>query len=90
MFEESYNFYLLKDKYNYVLAVKKHESSSISKIGYNLSSVMINRVSDSAGNNVIRNASNNKQIVVKNSNILSTNNNIILNLQINLCLNRIR
>lgn len=77
-FYQGYNFYLLKDKDNYVLAVKKYKYSSISKIRYNLSGVMISPVSDSADNNVIRDASYNKQIVIKNSNILYTNKKIIL------------
>lgn len=52
-FYENFRFYLLKDKSDFVLAIKKLSANSIDKIRYSLSGVVISHVTDNAVDNLI-------------------------------------
>lgn len=52
-FDQSYKFYLLKDKYDYILAVKILGGYSIDKLRYSISGVLLSHVTDVAVNNVV-------------------------------------
>ena len=54
-FSKHYRFYLLRDKYQYVLAVKISGADTVDKIRYSLSGVVLGHVTDIAlGDMIIR------------------------------------
>lgn len=77
-FDENFKFYLLKDKYDYILAVKTLGSSSIEKVRYSLDGIVVNRVIDRVVNNFLIRNIDDKEIVFKNNNIISSKQNIKL------------
>ena len=78
-FDKDFKFYLLKDRYDYVLAVKVlEENIFVKKIRYSLNGVIINRVIDNVVNNIIHRNSGDKQIVISGDKVISTKQNIKL------------
>ena len=78
-FNENFKFYLLKDKYDYILAVNTLDSNSIEKIRYFLSGNIINHVTDSLNNDLVIRKSGEKQIIFNsNKEILFVKENIKL------------
>lgn len=77
-FYENFRFYLLKDKSDFVLAIKKLSPNSIDKIRYSLNGVIISSVSDIAVNDIILRKSGEKQVVIRDGNIVSLTQNIKL------------
>lgn len=77
-FDKDFKFYLLKDKIDYVLAVKILAPNIINKIKYSLNGVILSSVSDIAVNNTVLRKSGEKQIVIRDSNIVSLTQNIKL------------
>lgn len=51
LFHENWKFYKLKNKYDYVLAVKTVKPGFIDKIIFSLDGAIINRLTDSVINN---------------------------------------
>lgn len=78
VFDKTFKFYLLRDKYDYVLAVKQLENNFVEKIRYTLHGVVLNRVTDNVVDNVIYRNIGDKQIVIENNKIISTRQNIKL------------
>lgn len=78
VFDENFKFYLLKDKGDFVLAIKKLKSNSIDKIRYSLSGVVISHVTDNAVNNLILRSSGERLITIDNGKIVNTRQNIKL------------
>lgn len=75
-FDDKFKFYLLKDKYDYILAVKILEQTSIEKIRYSLDGVIINHVTDTLVNNLVIRKSGEKQVVIKGDKVVSIIQNI--------------
>ena len=71
-FDDNCKFYLVKDKFNYVLAVKILSNDYIEKNRYSLNGVVINHITDRATNNVIVRNYGDKQIIIENNKIIST------------------
>lgn len=61
-FDSNFKFYLLKDKSDFVLAVKYVNKYSVEKIRYSLDGVVINRVIDNIDNNVVTRICGEKKI----------------------------
>lgn len=66
--DENFKFYLLKDKYHYVLAVKALGNNSIEKIRYSLSGVIISHITDNVVNDLILRNSGEKRVVIDSNN----------------------
>ena len=77
-FDKDFKFYLLIDKYEYVLAIKTLTNDSFDKIRYSLDGVMLNHVTDIATSNYILRNSGNKQVVISDNKIVSSIQNIKL------------
>lgn len=77
-FDENWMFYLLKDKYDYVLAVKILKPGFIEKIRFSLDGVIINRLTDSVINNYVIRKSGEREIILKNNKVISIKQNIKL------------
>lgn len=75
-FDHNFKFYLLKDKYDYVLAIKTLQDGSIDKIRYSTLGVIISHVTDIVENNLIIRKSGEKEIVIRGDKIVSTKLNI--------------
>ena len=77
-FDENFRFYLLKDKSDFVLAIKKLSANSIDKIRYFISGVVISHVTDNAVDNLILRSSGERLITIDNGKIVNTRQNIKL------------
>ena len=79
-FDNSYKFYLLKDKKsNYLLAIKWLDGITIDKICYSLHGVIMNHVSDKLiGNNTISRKSSNNELLIRNNQVIQTKQDISL------------
>lgn len=75
-FYENLKFYLLKDKYDYVLAVKLVDNHSIEKIRYSIDGVIINHVTDVVVDNSVIRSSGERQVVIKGDKIAFIKQNI--------------
>lgn len=71
-------FYLLKDKYDYVLAVKIVKPGFIEKIRFSLDGVIINRLTDCVINNYVITRSGERQMVLSNNKVISTKQHVKL------------
>ncbi len=78
MFDSSFKFYLLNDRYDYILAVKCLDQNSIEKLRYTLDGVLINHVIDKIKNNKLIRNTNEKEIIIESNKIVSTKQNIKL------------
>ena len=78
VFDNKYLFYFLKDKTNYILAVKQLDSNNIIKIRYSLDGVMINKITDEISNGSIIRKSGNKEITIIDNEIMQSKQNIPL------------
>lgn len=76
-FDQNLKFYLLKDKFDYVLTIKILGDSSIEKIRYSTQGVVISHVTDNAVNNLVVRNSDEKQVVLEGDKIVSIKQNII-------------
>ena len=77
-FDQYFKFYLLKDKYDCVLAVKILGPNTIDKIRYSINGVIISHVTDIAVNDVILRNSSERQLVIRDNKVVSTTQNIKL------------
>jgi len=77
-FEDNFKFYHLKEKTDYVLAVKIIDNFSIEKIRYSLGGVLVNHVLDVIDNDVIVRKSDLKEITLRSDKIVSLKQNIKL------------
>lgn len=77
-FDENFRFYKLKDKGDYVLAIKKLSDNSFDKIRYSLSGVVLSHVTDNAVDNLILRSSGERLITINNGKIVNTRQNIKL------------
>ena len=77
-FDKNFKFYLLKDKFDYILAIKFLSPSSIEKIRYSLDGIVISHVIDRVVNNFLIRSIDGKEIVFKNNNLISSKQNIRL------------
>ena len=71
-FDEDYKFYLLRDKHEYVLAIKTLTTDSVDKIKYSLDGVILNHVTNLVVNNLILRNSGNKQVIISDNKIVSS------------------
>ena len=84
-FDAQYKFYLLKDKYDYVLAVKISGPEIVDKIRYSISGVVLGHVTDigtclrsiAQGDIIIRN-SGETQLIIRGNKVISITQNIKL------------
>ena len=77
-FDDGYKFYLLKDRTDFVLAVKILDTNTIDKIRYSLNGTLLSSVSDRAVDDVIIRNSGETQLVIRDGNIVSLTQNIKL------------
>ena len=77
-FDSSFKFYLLKDNYDYVLAVKILGIDSVDKIRYSMNGVILSHVTDTVVNDIILRNTGEKQIVIRGNNVISSTQNIKL------------
>ena len=76
-FYSNFKFYLLKDKYDYVLAVKILSSTSIEKIRYTLNGIIVSHVTDKVVDDHILRSSSDKEVIYDNK-VVSVKQNIKL------------
>ena len=77
-FDGHFKFYLLKDRYDYVLAVKILAPDSVYKIKYSIRGVVLSYATDRAVNEVILRDIGEKQLVIRGKNVISSTYNIKL------------
>jgi len=80
-FDYNFRFYLLKDVFPYVLAVKHIDEFSIEKIRYSMNGVVLSHIIDTRDGNIVTRKleSDKKEIVFIDNKIVSTKKKIILN-----------
>lgn len=72
LFDENWKFYKLKDKYDYVLAVKIVKAGFRDKIRFSLDGAIINRLTDRVINNYVITRSGEREMILSNNNVIST------------------
>lgn len=77
-FDANFKFYLLKDRYAYILAIKILEHTSIEKLRYSLDGVIISHVTDTLHNNLVIRKSGEKQVVIDGDKVAHIKQNIKL------------
>lgn len=77
-FDSDWKFYLLKDKFDYILAIKVLNTNSIEKISYSLNGVIINHIIDNVAGNIIEINSGEKQVTIDGYKIVSSRQNVKL------------
>ena len=77
-FDEKFKFYLLKDKYDYVLAVKILGADTVDKLRYSINGVVLSHVIDIAAGNVVLRNTGEKQLVIRDSKVVSITQDIKL------------
>lgn len=77
-FDTDWKFYLLKDKFDYILAVKVLNANSIEKIRYSLNGVIINHIIDNVVGKFIERNSGEKQVTIDGDKIVSSRQNVKL------------
>ena len=73
-FDSSYRFYLLKDRYQYVLAVKVLGGNQVDKLKYSLNGVVLNHITDTAdvqGDTIIRHSGQTK-LTIRDGKVISS------------------
>lgn len=70
-FDNSYNFYYIKSKIDYVLAVKQSNDGFVDKIKFSLNGVMISRITDKFHNDIITRTSGSKVVHINKENIVT-------------------
>ena len=77
-FDAHFNFYLLKGRFHYVLAIKILGPDSIYKIKYSISGAILSQVTDTAVNDILLRNIGEKQLVIRGKNVISSTHNIKL------------
>lgn len=77
-FDEGFKFYLLKDRIDFVLAVKILGANTINKIRYSLKGVVLSSVSDIAIDDIVLRKSGEKELIIRDGNIVYLTQNIKL------------
>lgn len=79
-FDSEFNFYLLRDNIDYVLAVKHVNDKTIEKIRYSINGVVMSHIIDYENDNMIirKSVSNDKEIVVVDNKVISMKQPIFL------------
>ena len=77
-FDSNFKFYLLNEKYDYVLAVKVLYKNYAIKFRYSLSGVLVNSVKDNIENDLVVRNVGEKEIIFKNNNVFLIKQNIKL------------
>lgn len=78
IFDDGFKFYLLRDKVDFILAIKVLGANSVKKIRYTLNGVILSSVTDVAVEDVILRHSDNKQLVVREGKVVFITQNIKL------------
>ena len=78
IFDKDFKFYSLKDKYDYVLAVKVLGHDYLEKIRYSLNGVMLSHVTDKIVNDIIITKSGKNLIFIRDNKFLYSSQNIKL------------
>lgn len=77
-FDENFKFYLLKNNYDYVLALKIIINSLIEKILYSMAGVFISHVTDRIENNLVIRNSGETDTIIDNNKVVFLKHNIKL------------
>ena len=75
---DSYKFYSLYDKYQFILAINKLTPTKIHKIKFSLDGVIISQITDLIDEGVIFRKSGNKIIIIDNFNVIGIKQDITL------------
>lgn len=71
-FDEDFKFYQLKDKFEYILAIKEISNIKQIKIRFSLDGVILSKVTDELEGGVVRRTTSNKTLTIENNKVINT------------------